>query len=119
MSPTIQMASVAAWNDEAHVVENRRLYAEKFAAVQPIVAQVMDAPMPDAAFYLWARVPGGDDSGFARKLYRDYHVTVLPGSYLARDYAGVNPGKGFVRMALVAPLKDCIDAAHRIQQLLE
>jgi N-succinyldiaminopimelate aminotransferase len=119
MSPTIQMASAAAWNDEAHVVENRRLYAEKFAAVQPIVAQVMDAPMPDAAFYLWARVPGGDDTGFARSLYRDFHVTVLPGSYLARDYAGVNPGKGFIRMALVAPLKACVDAAHRIQQLLE
>ena len=119
MSPAIQMASVAAWNDEAHVIENRRLYAEKFAAVQPLLAQVMPAPLPDAAFYLWARVPGGDDTAFARDLYRDYHVTVLPGSYLARDFAGVNPGKGFIRIALVAALAECVDAAQRIHQLLE
>lgn len=119
MSPTIQMASVAAWNDEAHVIENRRLYAEKFAAVQPLLAQVMQAPMPDAAFYLWAQVPGGDDTAFARDLYRDYHVTVLPGSYLARDFAGVNPGKGFIRIALVASLAECVDAAQRIHKLLE
>lgn len=119
MSPTVQMASAAAWNDEAHVVENRRLYAEKFAAVQPLLSQVMQAPMPDAAFYLWARVPGGDDAAFARDLYRDYHVTVLPGSYLARDFGGVNPGKGFIRIALVAPLAECVDAAQKIHKLLE
>jgi N-succinyldiaminopimelate aminotransferase len=119
MSPTIQMASVAAWNDEAHVIENRRLYAEKFTAVQPLLAQVMQTPMPDAAFYLWARVPGDDDTAFARDLYRDYHVTVLPGSYLARDFAGVNPGKGFVRIALVAAQNECMEAAQRIHKLLE
>ena len=119
MSPTIQMASAAAWNDEGHVVENRRLYAEKFAAVQPLLAQVMPAPMPDAAFYLWAQVPNGDDTAFARDLYRDYHVTVLPGSYLARDFGGVNPGKGFIRMALVASRAQCVDAAQRIHKLLD
>lgn len=114
MSPSIQFASAAAWDDEAHVIENRRLYAEKFAAVQPL----LNAPMPDAAFYLWMRVPNGDDAAFARQLYQDYHVTVLPGSYLARDVDGGNPGKGFIRIALVAPLAECIEAAKRIQQLI-
>lgn len=118
MSPSVQMASVAAWNDEAHVVENRRLYAEKFAAVQPMLNSVMPAAMPDAAFYLWVRVPGGDDAVFARKLYQDYHVTVLPGSFLARDFGGSNPGAGFIRIALVASLAECIDAATRIQHLI-
>ena len=118
MSPSVQMASVAAWNDEAHVVENRRLYAEKFAAVQPMLNSVMPAAMPDAAFYLWARVPQGDDAAFARKLYQDYHVTVLPGSFLARDFENSNPGAGFIRIALVAPLAECVDAATRIQQLI-
>ena len=118
MSPSVQMASAAAWNDEAHVVENRRLYAEKFAAVQPMLNSVMPAAMPDAAFYLWARVPQGDDAAFARKLYQDYHVTVLPGSFLARDFENSNPGAGFIRIALVAPLAECVDAATRIQQLI-
>ncbi|ARU31576.1 succinyldiaminopimelate transaminase [Sulfuriferula sp. AH1] len=118
MSPSVQMASVAAWNDEAHVVENRRLYAEKFAAVQPMLNSVMPAAMPDAAFYLWIRVPHGDDAAFARKLYQDYHVTVLPGSFLARDFADSNPGAGFIRIALVASLAECVDAATRIQQLI-
>lgn len=118
MSPSVQMASAAAWNDEAHVVENRRLYAEKFAAVQPMLNSVMPAAMPDAAFYLWMRVPQGDDAAFARKLYQDYHVTVLPGSFLARDFENSNPGAGFIRIALVAPLAECVDAATRIQQLI-
>lgn len=114
MSPSVQMASIAAWNDEAHVVENRRLYAEKFAAVQPVLNALTPAVMPDAAFYLWLKVPGGDDIAFARQLYRDYHLTILPGSYLARDADGVNPGLGFVRIALVASLADCTEAANRI-----
>ena len=118
MSPSVQMASAAAWDDEAHVVENRRLYAEKFAAVQPMLNSVMSAAMPDAAFYMWVRVPSGDDATFARQLYQDYHVTVLPGSYLARDADGINPGQGFIRIALVAPVADCIAAARRIQQLI-
>jgi len=114
MSPAVQAASVAAWNDEAHVVENRRQYAEKFAAVMPLLRDVLAFDAPDAAFYLWARVPGGDDTAFARGLYEKQHVTVLPGSYLARDAAGTNPGKGFIRIALVDSLPACVDAAGRI-----
>ncbi len=114
MSPAVQAASVAAWNDETHVVENRRQYAEKFAAVMPLLQDVLTFDAPDAAFYLWARVPGGDDTAFARGLYEKRHVTVLPGSYLARDAAGSNPGKGFVRIALVDHLDACVEAATRI-----
>ena len=114
MSPMVQIASTAAWNDEAHVIENRRLYAEKFAAVLPLLKGVLPFDAPDAAFYLWARVPGGDDAAFARELYRTQHVTVLPGSFLARDAANVNPGKGFVRIALVDSLEACVDAAKRM-----
>jgi N-succinyldiaminopimelate aminotransferase len=114
MNPAVQAASVAAWNDEAHVVENRRLYAAKFAAVLPRLREVLDFDVPDAAFYLWARVPGGDDTAFARRLLEKQHVTVLPGSYLARDAAGANPGRGFVRIALVDTLPACVDAAERI-----
>ncbi len=114
MSPVVQAASIAAWNDEAHVIENRRQYAEKFAAVMPLLKDVLAFDAPDAAFYLWARVPGGDDAAFARGLYEKEHVTVLPGSYLARDAANVNPGKGFVRIALVDSLDACAEAARRI-----
>jgi N-succinyldiaminopimelate aminotransferase len=114
MSPAVQAASVAAWNDEAHVIENRRQYAEKFAAVMPMLKDVLAFDAPNAAFYLWARVPGGDDAAFARGLYETQHVTVLPGSFLARDAAGVNPGQGFVRIALVDSLDACIEAARRI-----
>jgi N-succinyldiaminopimelate aminotransferase len=114
MSPVVQTASIAAWNDEAHVVENRRQYAEKFAAVMPLLQDVLSFDAPDAAFYLWARVPGGDDAAFARGLYETQHVTVLPGSYLARDAAGANPGRGFIRIALVDSLDACVEAAHRI-----
>ena len=114
MCPAVQAASVAAWNDEAHVIENRRQYAAKFAAVMPLLKDVLAFDAPDAAFYLWARVPGGDDAAFARGLYEKQHVTVLPGSYLARDAAGLNPGKGFVRIALVDSLDACVEAARRM-----
>jgi N-succinyldiaminopimelate aminotransferase len=118
MSPMVQAASAAAWADEAHVVENRRLYAEKFAAVQPVLNGVMHAPMPDAAFYLWAGVPDGDDLAFARELHARKHVTVLPGSFLAREAKGLNPGKGFVRIALVDGLSQCREASQRIVDFL-
>ncbi|MCU0812617.1 MAG: succinyldiaminopimelate transaminase [Thiobacillaceae bacterium] len=114
MSPVVQAASIAAWNDEAHVVENRRQYAEKFATVMPLLQGTLQFEAPDAAFYLWARVPGGDDTAFARGLYEKQHVTVLPGSYLAREAANLNPGKGFVRIALVDSLPGCVEAAERI-----
>lgn len=114
MNPAAQAASVAAWRDEAHVAENRRLYREKFAAVMPILRGALEFDAPDAAFYLWARVPGGDDAAFTRWLYRDRHVTVLPGSFLAREAGGVNPGRGFVRVALVDGLEACVEAARRI-----
>jgi N-succinyldiaminopimelate aminotransferase len=113
MSPAVQAASAAAWNDEDHVRENRRLYREKFAAVTPVLKGIMQVEMPDAAFYLWARV-NGQDTAFCRRLYEQCNVTVLPGSYLARETRGVNPGVGFVRIALVAPLQECLDAANRM-----
>ena len=114
MNPAVQAASIAAWNDEAHVVENRRLYAEKFAHVTPLLQGKLQVALPDAAFYLWARtdIP---DTEFAVRLYRDFNVTVLPGSFLARDAHGINPGRNFVRMALVASLGDCVEAANRIR----
>lgn len=117
MSPTVQAASIAAWNDEAHVEENRRQYAEKFMIVTPMLQSVLDVELPDAAFYLWAKTPIAD-TDFALKLYRDFNVTVLPGSYLARDAHGINPGKNFVRLALVASLEECYEAANRIKQSL-
>ena len=113
MGPAVQAASAAAWADEAHVEHNRALYREKFDAVLPILQPVMEVQRPDAGFYLWAAVPG-DDAAFARGLLEKYNVTVLPGSYLAREQGGVNPGKGRVRMALVAPLDECVEAARRI-----
>ena len=117
MSPVTQYASMAAWSDEAHVEENRRLYRQKFEALVPMFAPVMHAPKPEAGFYLWARVPHGDDERFARELFARTHVTVLPGSYLARDAHGMNPGRGYVRMALVPTLSDCVEAAERIVNL--
>jgi N-succinyldiaminopimelate aminotransferase len=114
MSLVVQQASMAAWNDEAHVEGNRRLYREKFEAVVPMLQPVMHAPRPEAGFYLWARVTGGDDEAFARELFKETHVTVLPGQYLARDAHGINPGRGYVRMALVPALADCIEGARRI-----
>ncbi|WP_313951857.1 succinyldiaminopimelate transaminase [Accumulibacter sp.] len=117
MNPAVQAASVAAWNDEAHVVENRRQYREKFAAVTPRLAEVVDTALPDAGFYLWARTPISD-SEFARRLLADYNVVLLPGSTLARTAQGINPGAGFVRIALVAPLADCVEAAERIHSFV-
>jgi len=114
MSGMVQAASVAAWSDEAHVIANRQLYRDKFAAVTPILAEVLDVRLPDASFYLWAGVPGGDDERFAGDLHSQYHVTVLPGSYLARDTHNGNPGAGRVRMALVAETAECVEAARRI-----
>ncbi|MDA8329209.1 MAG: succinyldiaminopimelate transaminase [Betaproteobacteria bacterium] len=113
MSPTVQMASARAWDDEIHVQENRLLYKKKFAATLPILQTLLPSGAPDAAFYLWLKVPG-DDTVFARELYRQHHVTVLPGSYLARNFGGFNPGYGYVRVALVAPLAACIEAANKI-----
>ena len=118
MAPPVQAASVAAWNDEAHVLDNRRQYREKFAAVTPLVAEVLDTGMPDASFYLWARTPV-PDTDFARALLEAYNVVVLPGSFLARESRGVNPGAGFVRIALVAGLEDCLEAAGRIRQFAQ
>ncbi|WAJ39028.1 succinyldiaminopimelate transaminase [Pseudomonas sp. GOM7] len=112
-----QLASVAAWNDEAHVRANRDLYREKFDAVLKILAPVMDVQRPDGGFYLWARTPG-DDTQFTRELFVAEHVTVVPGSYLSREVDGVNPGAGRVRMALVAPLAECIEAAERIARFI-
>jgi len=114
MSPAVQHASVAAWRDEAHVIDNRARYREKFDAVVPMLEPVLGATRPDAGFYLWARVPGNDDERYARELFRRTHVTVLPGRYLARDAHGTNPGQGFVRMALVPDLDTCVEAARRI-----
>ena len=114
MNPAVQAASIAAWNDEAHVIDNRRQYAQKFAAVVPRLADVLQATRPDAGFYLWAKTPI-DDAEFARRLLADYNVVVLPGSFLARPAQGINPGAGLVRIALVAPLADCVEAAERIR----
>lgn len=116
MSPPLQRASIAAWGDEEHVRANRALYRRKFAGVTPILADVLDVAMPDAGFYLWAGVAGGDDVGFALKLLAQYNVAVLPGSLLARDAHGTNPGAGRIRLALVAGVDDCLEAAHRIAE---
>ena len=119
MSGMVQAASIAAWNDEAHVVANRDMYRQKFAAVTPLLAQVLDVKLPDAAFYLWAVVPGGDDQAFARDLLAQYNVTVLPGSFLARESQGFNPGAGRIRMALVAETQECMQAAQRIVEFVQ
>jgi N-succinyldiaminopimelate aminotransferase len=115
MNPAIQAASIAAWNDETHVAENRRLYAEKFSKVVAILEPVLPVALPDAGFYLWIRTPIAD-TAFAQGLYRDYNVAVLPGSYLARTAQGVNPGENFVRLALVASTEETIKAAQRIAE---
>ena len=119
MSPVVQAASLTAWNDDAHVIENRQLYAEKFKTVTPMLSSALAVEMPDAAFYLWAKIknPAISDTDFALTLYRDLNITVLPGSYLARKVNGINPGKNFIRLALVASLEECVEAANRIQQL--
>ena len=117
MSPSIQAASVAAWNDEAHVAENRAKYLRKFEQVTPMLAEVLEVTRPDAGFYLWAKVDklvNISDTEFARRLYAEYNVTVLPGSYVARDAHGINPGANRIRMALVAEVDECVEAARRI-----
>jgi N-succinyldiaminopimelate aminotransferase len=113
MSPAVQQASIAAWGDEAHVKANRELYAVKFRSVLPRVRPPLQTYLPEGGFYLWVRTPI-DDCDFARALQRDYNVRVLPGSYLARDAHGENPGGGHVRVTLVAPLADCVEAFERI-----
>jgi N-succinyldiaminopimelate aminotransferase len=113
MSAAVQDASAAAWRDETHVRENRALYREKFDRVVPMLQGALEVERPDAAFYLWARTPVAD-ADFARRLYAEESVTVLPGSYLARESRGVNPGAGRVRMALVADMDECVEAARRI-----
>ncbi|WP_339936816.1 succinyldiaminopimelate transaminase [Undibacterium luofuense] len=117
MNPMVQAASVVAWQDEEHVRENRTQYRQKFEKITPLLAETLDVQLPDAAFYLWAKVDhlgGISDTEFARALYERYHVTVLPGSYLARDAHGINPGANRIRMALVAEVEECLEAAQRI-----
>ncbi|HKW85287.1 MAG TPA: succinyldiaminopimelate transaminase [Burkholderiaceae bacterium] len=113
MGPVVQQASIAAWNDEAHVVANRDKYRAKFAQVTPLLAEVLEVALPDAGFYLWAKVRGSD-TDFARGLLAQYNVAVLPGSLLARDNPAGNPGAGRVRLALVAEVDECLEAARRI-----
>ena len=115
MSLPVQRASIAAWGDEKHVEENRRLYREKYKAVLPMIKSPLHTGMPDGGFYLWVRTPI-DDAEFARRLHAEYNVLVLPGSFLARESAGANPGKNHIRIALVAPLEECVEAADRLMQ---
>ena len=113
-----QLASLAAWQDEAHVADNRSQYQAKFDAVLSILGEVMEVQRPDAGFYLWPVTPIDDDT-FTRRLLAEYNVAVVPGRYLSRDIDGYNPGAGRVRMALVAPLSDCIEAAERIRDFIK
>lgn len=112
-----QYASIAAWRDETHVIENRRQYRAKFDAVLDTLDGCLGVERPEAGFYLWARTPGSDEA-FARDLFASANVTVLPGSYLSRSVDGTNPGAGHVRMALVATLDECVEAARRIKQFI-
>jgi len=117
MSPSVQAASIAAWNDEDHVEKNREKYIRKFKQVTPLLAEVLDVALPDAGFYLWAKVDkliNISDAEYAKQLYAEYHVTVLPGSYVAREAHGWNPGASRIRMALVAEVDECLEAAQRI-----
>ncbi|MEB4591789.1 succinyldiaminopimelate transaminase [Candidatus Thiothrix sp. Deng01] len=118
MPPPFQAASIAAWNDEAHVQENRRLYRQKFSAVMAILAPVLNVRMPQAGFYLWPQTPV-DDETFTRELFAQAHVNVVPGSYLSRAVNGLNPGANRIRLALVASLEECIEAAGRIRRVTE
>ena len=118
MSPVVQAASIAAWDDEQHVRDNREQYRAKFAQVTPLLAGVLDVALPDAGFYLWAKVEGSD-TDFARDLLALYNVTVLPGSFLAREARGFNPGANRIRMALVAETAECVEAAERIVQFVQ
>lgn len=118
MPPSTQSASLAAWNDEDHVAYNRKLYTEKFNAVLEILSPIMNVSLPEASFYLWAETPISDTE-FTRRLFDEQNITVLPGSFLARDTENGNPGQNRIRMALVAPLEECVEAAHRIKHLIE
>jgi len=118
MCPVFSAASIAAWNDEHHVAQNRALYKAKFEAVYPILAETLEVKMPDASFYLWASTPTADDE-FTLRLYEQEHVTVLPGNYLARDAHGINPGRNRIRIALVAPLDQCVEGAQRIADFIK
>ncbi|MBE9561163.1 MAG: aminotransferase class I/II-fold pyridoxal phosphate-dependent enzyme, partial [Proteobacteria bacterium] len=118
MPPVHQLASVEAWNDEEHVKQNRKLYVKKFEAVIDILKPVISVSLPDAGFYLWLNTPI-DDETFAKDLFAQQNVTVLPGSYLSRESDGINPGRNHVRLALVAPLDECITAANRIKQYIQ
>lgn len=117
MSLPVQQASIAAWRDEEHVRANRRLYADKYHAVLPLLAAPLATQMPAGGFYLWVRTPI-DDATFAKELQRKYNVLTLPGSFLARDAHGANPGRNHVRIALVAPLADCVEAAQRLAEFV-
>ncbi len=118
MNPAVQAASIVAWNDEQHVIHNRALYSEKFNAVTPILQKVWPkTQLPDAAFYLWINIEK-DDALVAKQLYQELNITVLPGSFLAREAHGLNPGKGFIRMALVASIEETIAATSRINNYL-
>jgi N-succinyldiaminopimelate aminotransferase len=114
MNPAVQAASAAAWSDEKHVVENRRLYREKFEKTLAILSPVTEVEMPEAAFYLWLRTPIADTE-FAKQLFGQYNITVVPGSYLAREAHGINPGRNFIRVALVAPVEECLEAVQRLK----
>ncbi len=118
MNPAVQDASAAAWRDEAHVRENRRKYVEKFSRVAPLIQTALDVERPEAGFYLWAPTPVAD-AEYARRLYAEQHVTVLPGSFLARESNGINPGAHHVRMALVAEIDECLEAVRRIVEFTE
>jgi N-succinyldiaminopimelate aminotransferase len=121
MSPAIQAASLKAWGNEAHVVDNRARYREKFDAALPVFSDALETRMPDAGFYFWARVDRKtpySDTEFARRLFADYNIVVLPGSYLSRTVKGINPGNGFLRIALVAPHAECVEAVDRIRQFV-
>jgi len=115
MNPAVQTATIAAWNDEAHVVENRRLYAAKFELAIKALSPILPVRKPDAGFYLWVQTPIAD-TAYAQQLYRDYNVSVLPGSFLAREAHGINPGANFIRLALVAGLEETQEAVRRIAE---
>ena len=117
MSIPVQRASIAAWNDEEHVIDNRRLYQEKFDRVIPILQQAFDVKLPDASFYIWLKVPDGDDLAFTRNLWQKAAIQVLPGRFLARDTEQGNPGEGYVRIALVADVGSCVKAAETMVAL--
>ena len=118
MNPAVQAASDAAWRDETHVIENRKLYHEKFTAALPLIRPPLDTAIPDGGFYFWIRTPI-DDAAFAQRLHAKYNVSVLPGSFLARDANGTNPGRGYVRAALVAPAAECLEGVRRIAEFAD